>query len=171
MVPFFKAGGRVTAGDVHFVEQPSTATATGVDVDADVALVPAGETEFARDKAFGYRSSNLVDWIREKAAAAAAVEGGQNKPAAATEQVVSVSLEDLREGGPKVVRQRLTEAKGGCVVVNAVEERDLQVRRAFDPRQICYANLSSRIKTGRCWLCSLVTKLACFFGFVVFSRV
>ncbi len=135
VVPFFKAGGRITAGDVHFVEQPSTAT--GVDVDADVALVPAGETEFARDKAFGYRSSNLVDWIREKAAAA--VEDGQKTSAAATEKVVSVSLGDLREGGPKVVRERLTEAKGGCVVVNAVEERDLQVRKAFDPRQFSSA--------------------------------
>ena len=142
MVPFFKAGGRITAGDVHFVEQPPPAAATpakpgaGEDVDvhvgADVALVPAGETEFARDKAFGYRSSNLVAWIREKAGAAA-IEDGQENPAGATERVVSVSLTDLREGGPKVVRQRLTEANGGCVVVNAVEERDLQVRRAVVP--------------------------------------
>lgn len=49
-----------------------------------------------------------------------------------------MSLSDLREGGPAAVRQRLAEAKGGCVVVNAVEERDLQVRRAdpttFDTR-------------------------------------
>lgn len=97
-----------------------------------MALVPAGETEFARDKAFGYRSSNLVDWIGEKAAAAVA-EGGPERgvtaaaAAAVTERVVSVSLSDLREGGPKAVRQRLVEAEGGCVVVNAVEERDLQV--------------------------------------------
>ncbi|CAN0537255.1 unnamed protein product, partial [Ectocarpus sp. 12 AP-2014] len=72
VVPFFKAGGRITAGDVHFVEQQGTTAATppgsGTDSDDDaVTLVPAGETEFARDKAFGYRSSNLVDWIREKA--------------------------------------------------------------------------------------------------------
>lgn len=141
MVPFFKAGGRITAGDVHFVEQsgkgplpPATAaaaSATGAPGgDDDIALVPAGETEFARDKAFGYRSSNLVDWIGEKAAAAAA-EGGQENgntaAAVSTDRVVSVSLSDLREGGPMAVRRRLAEAKGGCVVVNAVEERDLQV--------------------------------------------
>lgn len=118
VAPFFKAGGRITAGDVHFVEQ------NAADGDTDPLLVPAGDTEFARDAAFGYRSSNLVDWIGEKSAGAV---GGLQKPAA-TERVTSVSLEDLREGGPAAVRKRLAEAKGGCVVVNAVEERDLQVR-------------------------------------------
>lgn len=128
MVPFFKAGGRITAGDVHFVEQQGKRATPASAPDSDVALIPAGETEFARDKAFGYRSSNLVDWIREKAAAAA-IDEGHEQPPAATGMVVSVSLMDLREGGPKVVRERLAEADGGCVVVNAVEERDLQVRK------------------------------------------
>lgn len=118
VAPFFKAGGRITAGDVHFVEQ------AGADSDADPLLVPAGNTEFARDAAFGYRSSNLIDWIGEKSAGAV---GELQKPAA-TERVTSISLEDLREGGPAAVRKRLTDANGGCVVVNAVEERDLQVR-------------------------------------------
>lgn len=86
-------------------------------------LVPAGETEFARDAAFGYRSSNLVEWIREKSATS-----GEGELVTATERVVSISLQDLREGGPVTVRKRLTEARGGCVVVNAVEERDLQVK-------------------------------------------
>lgn len=135
VVPFFKAGGRITAGDVHFVEQQgksatsaSSSSSSSSPDTSDVALIPAGETEFARDKAFGYRSSNLVDWIGEKAAVGAAMEGGQGQPPAATERVVSISLTDLREGGPKVVRERLAEADGGCVVVNAVEGRDLQVR-------------------------------------------
>ena len=75
-----------------------------------------------------------MDWIREKTAAAVA-EGGPEHgvtaaAAAVADRVVSVSLSDLREGGPTTVRQRLAEAKGGCVVVNAVEERDLQVSRA-----------------------------------------
>lgn len=29
-------------------------------------LIPAGQTPFAADKAFGYRSSNLRDWVSEK---------------------------------------------------------------------------------------------------------
>ena len=118
VAPFFKAGGRITAGDIHFVEQ------AGGSGDSEAVLVPAGETEFARDAAFGYRSSNLVDWIGEKSA----VAGGEIEKPEATEHVTSVSLEDLRKGGPAAVRKRLAEAKGGCVVVNAVEERDLQVR-------------------------------------------
>lgn len=122
VAPFFKAGGRITAGDVHFVEQ------AGVDGDSDPLLVPAGETEFARDAAFGYRSSNLVDWVGEKSAGA----GGELQKPAATVHVTSVSLLDLREGGPAAVRKRLAEANGGCVVVNAVEERDLQVRLRRD---------------------------------------
>ncbi|CAN0312123.1 unnamed protein product, partial [Hapterophycus canaliculatus] len=125
VAPFFKAGGRITAGDIHFVEQQ------GSPDDNDAALIPAGDTEFAQDKAFGYRSSNLVDWIHEKAAAGeAATEGGReqrSRPPAATERIVSVSLTDLRQGGPAAVRERLAEAQGGCVVVNAIEERDLQV--------------------------------------------
>lgn len=118
VAPFFKAGGRITAGDVHFVEQ------AGADGDPDPLLVPAGKTEFARDAAFGYRSSNLVEWIEEKSVGV----GGELQRPVATERVTSVSLEDLREGGPAAVRKRLAEANGGCVVVNAVEERDLQVR-------------------------------------------
>lgn len=126
VVPFFKAGGRITAGNTHFVEHQETSE------DIDAALTPAGETEFAQDKALGYRSSDLVDWIHEKAAAAGggSAEGGleqRSPPPAATEHVVSVSLTDLREGGPSAVRKRLVEAQGGCVVVNAIEERDLQV--------------------------------------------
>lgn len=130
VAPFFKAGGRITAGDVHFVEQSDG---------SDTALVPAGETEFARDAAFGYKSSNLVDWVKEKAAAEGLGlrAGGGRDLAAVTEHVTSVSLQDLREGGPAAVRKRLAEARGGCVVVNALEERDLQVsgyrsRRFFD---------------------------------------
>ena len=72
--PFFEEGGRFTAGDVHYVEM------------GDRRLVPAGETEFARDSSFGYVSSDLKDWVEEKS-------GGKVK----REDVVSVSLEELRE--------------------------------------------------------------------------
>lgn len=61
-------------------------------------LTPVGETEFARDCAFGYQSSNLREWVEEKT-------DGQ-VPAAS---VVSVSLEDIREGGPERVAERLAE--------------------------------------------------------------
>ena len=50
--PFFLEGGRYTVNDVHYVDEGGV-------------LVPAAQTEFARDRAFGYASSNLRDWVAE----------------------------------------------------------------------------------------------------------
>src|ERR671917_1503548 len=52
IAPFFEEGGRFTIGDTHYVQQ------------GDV-LTPAGETEFARDAAFGYTNSHLPAWVAE----------------------------------------------------------------------------------------------------------
>lgn len=133
LAPFFQAGGRITAGDVHFVENPGTkGFASPGQENVSSILTPAGETEFARDAAFGYKSSNLVDWLREKAAGFGASVSDDNADGSRVEErvksVVSVSLEDLRKGGPAAVRARLREAQGGCVIVNSVDQRDLQVR-------------------------------------------
>src|SRR5262245_26233870 len=46
LAPYFRDGGRLTIGDVHYVQRGE-------------ALVPAADTEFARDPVFGYSSSNL----------------------------------------------------------------------------------------------------------------
>ena len=48
MCPFFKEGGRFTIGNIHYVKNENL-------------LVPAGQTEFAKDKTFGYTSSNLCE--------------------------------------------------------------------------------------------------------------
>ena len=53
LCPFFQEGGRLTIGDVHYVKEGE-------------ALIPTGNTEFAKDKTFGYCSSNLKDYIAEK---------------------------------------------------------------------------------------------------------
>jgi uncharacterized protein YgbK (DUF1537 family) len=104
LIPFFQEGGRYTIGDVHYVAEGQT-------------LVPAGETEFARDAAFGYRASNLCQWVEEKTA---------GRVAAST--VASVSLDDLRRGGPERVAARLTALSHGRVcVINAANQRDLEV--------------------------------------------
>ena len=103
--PFFEEGGRFTAGDVHYVEM------------GDRRLVPAGETEFARDSSFGYVSSDLKDWVEEKS-------GGKVK----REDVVSVSLEELREYRIGEVADKLMGVEHfGKVVVNAVSYEDLKV--------------------------------------------
>ena len=102
--PFFLEGGRYTIDDVHYVD------------DGDW-LVPAAETEFARDGVFGYQTSNLCGWIEEKT-------GGRFS----LDEVVSISINDLRDGGPERVASLLAELQDGCVcVVNAASYRDLEV--------------------------------------------
>ncbi|KAK4567487.1 hypothetical protein RGQ29_003319 [Quercus rubra] len=102
--PFFLQGGRYTIEDVHYV------------ADSD-KLVPAGDTEFAKDAAFGYKASNLREWVEEKT--------GGRIPAS---KVTSISIQLLRKGGPDAVFERLCNLpKGSTCIVNAASERDMAV--------------------------------------------
>ncbi|RMF04439.1 MAG: hypothetical protein D6768_03275 [Chloroflexi bacterium] len=102
--PFFLEGGRYTINDIHYVAE------------GDV-LTPAGETEFAKDAAFGYRASNLRRWVEEKT-------GGKISAGA----VVSITIDDVRRGGPaRVAKKLLGVEKDSVVVVNAAGYRDLEV--------------------------------------------
>jgi uncharacterized protein YgbK (DUF1537 family) len=103
-IPFFLEGGRYTINDVHYVED-------------DEMLVPVGMTEFARDSAFGYHSSNLRKWIAEK------TEGRID-----SDSVCSVTIEDLRIGGvERIVKLLLQVPRGGICIVNAASMADLLV--------------------------------------------
>ncbi|XP_058722533.1 uncharacterized protein LOC131594430 [Vicia villosa] len=102
--PFFLQGGRYTINDTHFV------------ADSEL-LIPAGETEFAKDASFGYKSSNLCDWVEEK-----------TNGRILASSVVSISIHLLRNGGPDAVCQHLSNLKKGSVcIVNAASERDMTV--------------------------------------------
>ena len=104
LCPFFKEGGRFTIDDIHYVRN-------GAD------LVPAGQTEFAKDKTFGYSSSNLRDWIAEMTGVPS---GGVN--------IDSVPLETLRAGDVENILRILMRAKDlGKVIVNALDYSDLDV--------------------------------------------
>ena len=104
VIPFFLEGGRYTVGDTHYVEEGGW-------------LVPAAETEFARDSVFGYRSSNLRDWVEEKT-------GGS----VSSGEVITISIEDLRMGGPAAITDRLLTLQGSRIgVVNAAGYRDVEV--------------------------------------------
>lgn len=104
LIPFFSEGGRYTINDVHYVAEGE-------------ALIPAGKTPFAQDAAFGYRASNLRAWVAEKTGGRIPVEG-----------VESVSLDDIRRGGPDAVCRKLMSLSGGKVcIVNAASMRDIQV--------------------------------------------
>jgi uncharacterized protein YgbK (DUF1537 family) len=104
IIPAFFAGGRFTVGDVHYVADGER-------------LIPVGETEFARDSEFGFRSSNLREWVEEKT-------GGQRSAA----EVHSLSLERIRcDGASAILDDLLSVPKGGMIVVNAAAISDLAV--------------------------------------------
>lgn len=104
IIPAFLAGGRFTINDVHYVAEGD-------------ALIPAGETEFARDSSFGYHTSNLRAWVAEKSAGRIPLEA-----------IASISLDDLRSAGSKAVAAKLLAVpRGGVVIVNAAAHGDLAV--------------------------------------------
>mmetsp|Transcript_18047 Transcript_18047/g.36369 ORF Transcript_18047/g.36369 Transcript_18047/m.36369 type:complete len:500 (+) Transcript_18047:341-1840(+) len=104
IAPFFLEGGRLTINDVHYVAEGSK-------------LVPAADTPFARDAAFGFASSNLLDYVEEKT-------GGRIKRS----DVMSISIDDIRRGGPERVRAKLSQLTNmQACIVNAATLRDMQV--------------------------------------------
>lgn len=101
---FFKEGGRYTLGDIHYVKD-------GRD------LVPAADTEFARDKSFGYTKSSIPEYIEEKT-------GGVFK----AEDVVSISLEELRAVDIDGIQEKLEAVESfNKVCVNAIDYCDVKV--------------------------------------------
>jgi hypothetical protein len=103
LAPFFYQGGRYTINDVHYVAE------------GDV-LVPAGQTQFAQDASFGYKSSSLRDYVIEKAGSKFTVD-----------DLFSISLEDIRHGPDSVTKRLLAAPKGSVIIVNAVAESDMFV--------------------------------------------
>ncbi len=80
-------------------------------------MIPAAETEFARDKTFGYKSSDLPGYIEEKS-------GGRYK----AEAVICIPLEELRAMELDKIEKRLLEAGDfQKIVVNAIENVDVEV--------------------------------------------
>ena len=104
LIPCFFEAGRFTAGDIHW------ANVSG-------RPIPAGDTEFAQDSTFGYTSSNLRDFIAEK-----------SRGTITRDEVHSISLDDIRLGGPARVAEILGGVTGGAfVVVNATDYADLEI--------------------------------------------
>jgi len=104
LTPYFEAGGRYTVNDTHYVAEGDR-------------LVPAAGTPFARDPAFGYRSSHLPAYVEEKTA-------GRTRAA----DVATIPLDLLRTGGPLAVAAKLRALPRGSVcVVNAAAPSDIEV--------------------------------------------
>jgi uncharacterized protein YgbK (DUF1537 family) len=101
-VPAFPQGGRTTVDSVHRV------VIDGVDT-------PVGETEFAQDPVFGYRSSNLLQYVRER---------GDRRG-------IAVPLAVLRSTGGEAVATALrTAGPGEFVLPDAVTDADIELIHA-----------------------------------------
>lgn len=104
LCPFFQAGGRFTIGNIHYVQQGDR-------------LIPASQTEFARDKTFGYCHGELPAYIEEK-----------TRGAYKAEDVVCISLEELRSQAYEEIAEKLIHvANFNKVCVNAVDCCDIKV--------------------------------------------
>ncbi|WP_307808075.1 four-carbon acid sugar kinase family protein [Streptomyces oryzae] len=104
LVPAYIEAGRLTVGSTHWMRTPD-------------GLLPVGESEFAKDATFGYASSALPDWAAEK-----------TKGRIPADEVVRITLTDLRTGGPSHVAGLLRGLHGGAIaVVDAVCDDDLRV--------------------------------------------
>ena len=103
IVPAFPDAGRITVGGVHYMR------------DGD-DLQPIGETEFARDATFGYRSSNLAAWVEEKS--------GGRYPAHA---VITLDLGTIRAGATAVADAIQDAVDLTPIVCDVVTEDDLRL--------------------------------------------
>lgn len=104
LCPFFKEGGRFTIGNVHYVKYGDE-------------LVPANETEFAKDKTFGYTAASMPEYIEEKTA-------GEYKAA----DVVCISLDDIHSVNIDAIEAQLMAVKNfNKIIVNAIDYVDVKV--------------------------------------------
>ena len=104
LIPAFIEGGRLTLDDVHYITE-------------NQELVPVSDTAFAKDLSFGYQNADLKLWIEEK------TKGRIN-----ASEVSSISIEDIRIGGPKLISEKLKSCNNGSIcIMNAAGYSDLEV--------------------------------------------
>ena len=102
--PFFKEGGRFTLNNIHYVQEGDK-------------LIPAAQTEFAKDKSFGYSSSDLTKYVEEK-----------TKGKFLAKDVTCISLQDLRDCEiDKITNQLISVHSFNKIIVNAIECIDVKV--------------------------------------------
>jgi len=104
IAPFFLEGGRLTIDDVHYVKDGNE-------------LIPAAQTEFARDAVFGYSHSNMKQWVEEK-----------TKGQYPASEVLSISLSSLRNLDIEGIVKTLCSVRNfDKIIVNASNYEDLKV--------------------------------------------
>jgi uncharacterized protein YgbK (DUF1537 family) len=104
IIPAFFEAGRYTYGNIHYLKE-------------EQGYKPVHLTEFAKDKVFGFTHSDLTEWVLEKT-------DNRYKQ----QEFTSISIEQIRNGGPEKVESILLEVKDNQpVIINAMSYRDLEV--------------------------------------------
>lgn len=130
-IPAFFEGGRFTINDIHYVKEGD-------------AMIPAAQTPFAKDKVFGYSSSNLKVFVLEKA----------SKPGKLN-QIHSLSLKDIREKTDEEILTQINGLqKGDVCIVNATEYSDL--KRVF--LSILKSNVKPVFRTAASFVSAMVAQ-------------
>lgn len=104
LCPFFREGRRYTLNSVHYVQEGEW-------------LVPAAQTEFAKDKIFGYVHSHLGSYMEEKS-------GGRYSK----DECIYITLPLLRSQAYEEITNLLMQAEDfQPVMVDAIAECDVEV--------------------------------------------
>lgn len=105
LIPAFPDAGRITLHQVHYAGSFHTREFT-----------PVGETEFATDSTFGYRSSHLASWVEEKS-------HGRIE----ADSVIALDITTIRQGADSVYKDLADAPRGSVIVVDSMSELDLRV--------------------------------------------
>lgn len=101
-IPAFIEVGRYTINNVQYLK-------------SNDELIPVNETEFSRDKVFGYKNANLIDYIKEK------TNNIQN------DEIGSLSIDDLRlKSVNEIVSILKSQIHKKYIIVNALDYTELQ---------------------------------------------
>ncbi len=104
LIPAFIEGGRYTIDDVHYIAEKDE-------------LIPVSDTPFAKDVVFGFLHANLKKWVEEK-----------TKGRVRASEVNTISIEDIRAGGPQLVCEKLKACNDRTIcIMNAAGYKDLEV--------------------------------------------
>jgi len=130
MIPFFCEGGRFTINNIHYVAEGDY-------------LIPASETEFAKDPNFSFQNADLKKYIEEKT-------NGQ----ISEEKVHVISLDMLRKGDSDEIENLLMNVKYfEKVILNALEYKDIKTfipplfRAISKGKKFLYRTAASFVKT------------------------
>jgi len=129
IVPAFFEGGRYSINDIHYVREGEQ-------------MIPVAETPFAKDKVFGFQSSNLKDWVIEKF-----------KGKIDSSKLKSLAIENVENSTTEQLTAR----------INSFNANDICIINAYDYthlKKVVYSILSSHITPYFRSAASLIAVLA-----------